>query len=911
LLTLCTIVSIVTLAVAGTNDLVRTAVNPADRVALSGHYPAWAGIQNDAGAVPADLRLENLVIILARSPQQEQAFKKFSEEQQNPASPNYHHWLTPAEVGKRFGASLHDIHAVTEWLQSQNLRVDAVSPSRDRITFSGTALAVGNTFAAEMHYFTVNNEKRISITAEPQIPAALKDAVKAISGLYTIKMEPQHKMMKVDPTGHNKAQGAESTPEATYSCGTTLCYVVFPADFATIYSTNVTGIDGTGETIAIIGRSRVYDADIQNFEAASGLTVKTTPETVIIPTTGTDPGAPTTSGNAPGDQQEATLDVTRSGSVAPGATIDLVISASSGTQDGIQIATQWVVDNLTPKPQIMSISFGLCEATAGQAAVQFWDSLFSTAAAGGMSIFVSSGDSAAAGCDQSFTTPPASQTLSPNHICASSYATCVGGTEFADFTNPTQYWNSSNDPTTNGSAKSYIPEGAWNEPGTDGNTQVAGTGGGVSGFIATPTWQTGTGVPTARAGRYTPDIAFTAAGHDGYFACVAGNNQCTSNPTNPGFAVFSGTSAAAPDMAGIAALLDQKAGGGQGNLNPKLYQLAANTANGVFNDVTVATSGVTGCDIGTPSMCNNSTASPTTLAGGLQGYLVGTGFDEATGLGSINVSALLTNWSGGGGLTPTQTNLAITPGTTVSAGTSVTITATISPAPPDGETVTFTASGTTGTGLTSGGKASWTNTFAGGTYTVVASYPGDTTLAASSSTSQTLNVQDFTIGPSTLNITVTQGQSGSGTITYGLLGTLSQAPSFSCSGLPSESTCTFAAGTAADTETVTIGTTAASWMHGDPLGRRTGIVYAVLLPAGLLGLVLPVQGGRRKMRRLLAFFTVLALLMLWLPACSSGNSGGGGGGGNPGTPKGNYPNVTVSATESGITHTLTVNLTVQ
>jgi subtilase family serine protease len=97
-------------------------------------------------------------------------------------------------------------------------------------------------------------------------------------------------------------------------------------------------------------------------------------------------------------------------------------------------------------------------------------------------------------------------------------------------------------------------------------------------------------------------------------------------------------------MAGIAALLNENFQSAQGALNPRLYQLAANPANAVFHDVTVASSGVSGCVVTTPSMCNNSTPSPKGLSGGLSGYLVTPGFDEVTGLGSIDGANLLANW---------------------------------------------------------------------------------------------------------------------------------------------------------------------------------------------------------------------------------------------------------------------------
>ena len=146
-----------------------------------------------------------------------------------------------------------------------------------------------------------------------------------------------------------------------------------------------------------------------------------------------------------------------------------------------------------------------------------------------------------------------------------------------------------------------------------------------------------------------PDVSFSASSHDGYFGCFAANNESCAPRLNGSFAfgIFSGTSAVAPSMAGIAALLNQKMGSAQGNLNPRLYALAATPGNGVFHDVTVSTSGVLGCNISVPSMCNNSTPGPGGLAGGLPGYAVGPGYDEATGLGSIDVANLLALWSGG------------------------------------------------------------------------------------------------------------------------------------------------------------------------------------------------------------------------------------------------------------------------
>ena len=498
---------------------------------------------------------------------------------------------------------------------------------------------------------------------------------------------------------------------------------------------------------------------------------------MIIPPDGIDPGPPQAfppgNGILSSDQAEATVDVSRAGSIAPGATLDLVISASSFTTDGIAIAASYAVDTTPLLAHIMSLSFGDCEGNQGQAGVAFWDNLFSQAAAEGISVFVASGDSGAAGCDIAFQTPPAAQVLNTNYICSSSYATCVGGTEFAD-ANYSLYWGATN-PITAASALSYIPEGAWNEPTTtDPNEpfQVASSGGGVSAYVPTPFWQTGPGVPATRAGRYTPDLAFSSAEHDGYVGCfTAGGGDCIEF-----FLVFFGTSTAAQDMAGIAALLNQKLGIPQGNLNPNLYNIAA-TTNNIFHDVTIASSGVSPCDLtgNTPSMCDNSTPAPLTLTGGLAGYVVGPGYDEATGLGSLDVGNFLAGWTTTGvNISSTATTIAASANPVV-VGATVTLTAAVTttgPNPPTGNVAFLDASTTLGTvTLNPSGVVTFTtSSLSLGQHSITAVYAGDNNNPGSTSPALSQTILAGNPVPMLISLTPSSASAGGGTFVLTLTG---------------------------------------------------------------------------------------------------------------------------------------------
>jgi subtilase family serine protease len=658
---------------AQVSDHIASAVDTSQTQALVNHHPLWAVPANDAGVVAANQPMENLTLVLARSPEQEQAFKQLLEDQQDAASPSYHKWLTAAEIGESFGLSDNDIASITGWLRSQGLHVNRVAPSRALIAFSGSAGDIGRAFQTELHHYQVHGEQRVSVASDPMIPVALAPAIKAVRGLYTIDERPFHRETRLQ----------SDAPNFTITSGGVTYHFIAPSDFATIY--DLPGaVTGAGTTIGIVSEARTNFADFANFRTLTGSTFGNPTEVVPTAFGGVDPGPAYTSPAScntcgPLDAQgEATLDVLRSGSVAPGASLlSVVASSASG---GVGVDAEYLIESTPVPAQVMTISFGACEAEAGGSGVDFWDTLFQQAAGEGISVFVSSGDSGASGCDTGFATPPANPVAnSPNYICSSSYATCVGGTEFNDAGNPTSYWNASNGAGLS-SALSYIPEGAWNEPlNSESQPQAAASGGGVSAYILTPSWQTGTGVPAARTGRYTPDVAFSGSSHDGYFACfAAGDGSCVSNSGSYPFVVFSGTSADAPAMAGVAALLGQKSGAAIGNINPAIYGMAASTP-AAFHPVSVASSGVSNCSAATPSMCNNSAPGPTGLSGGQAGYLLGQtgGYSEVTGLGSLDVTQFIDNYtnSNSSKFTPTVT-VSAQPSVTTAQSVSVEITVT-------------------------------------------------------------------------------------------------------------------------------------------------------------------------------------------------------------------------------------------
>ncbi len=535
--------------------------------------------------------MNRMMLALSPPPEAQKELDQLLARQHDPASAEYHRWLTPEEFGKRFGRTAEEVSAVADWLSGHGFRVDEVAKGGGWITFSGTAQVVERAFATEIHDYHVGGKTRFANATDPSIPRGLSGVVLGIVSLHSFPRHPQL-------SGSRRLAAGELDPQFTSGGGN---HYLAPADFATIYGLNAAygaGNNGVGQTIAIVGRSDIDLSDVQTFRSSFGLPAN---DPVVIHN-GPAPG------NLGGNEEtEADLDVQWAGAVAPRATLQFVVS-QSGATDGVDLSAAYIVNNnLAPA---MSTSFGSCETQMGAGELSFYNNLWAQAAAQGITSFVASGDSGAAGCEGGGDSFGSAQAVSG--LCSTPYNVCVGGTQLADTANPSAYWFDTSDSFTGASARSYIPEVAWNESGNvAGGSNLWSSGGGASSVYAKPSWQSAPGVP-ADGKRDVPDVALTSAGHDGYLVYQGGS-----------LFVVSGTSAASPSFAGIMALIVQKAATRLGNMNPTLYQLGTNQYAGggtaVFHDVKSGDNSVPG----------------------VAGFGAGAGYDRVTGLGSVNGNTLI------------------------------------------------------------------------------------------------------------------------------------------------------------------------------------------------------------------------------------------------------------------------------
>lgn len=560
-------------------------VDPARIRAVQGQVHPLAGARFDQGAVDPALRMNSMMVMLRPSAAQQNDLDRLLADQQNPSSPLYHQWLTPAAFGDRFGLSTSDLSQVVGWLAREGFAVRESAPGRNWIAFSGTASQVSRSLHTEIHRFQVEGETHFANITDPSVPESLADVVSGFIGLNNFQLQSMARLVG---------------PE--YNVGTS--HYLAPEDFSTIYNLGPlyqAGIDGTGQSIAIVGQSGVLLTDLRAFRSRYGLPAN---DPVMLLVGGTDPGFN-------GAQIEGNLDLEWAGAIAPKAKITYVYGTSAFTAMISAVSL-----NVAP---IISVSYGGCEVGYR---TSYYRSIGQQANAQGITILVASGDSGAAGCDAQGVATFAAGGRSVDFPAVLPEVTAVGGTQFVEGSGT--YWNTTNSSNL-GSALSYIPEAAWNES-TDAQGLLA-TGGGTSLYYPRPVWQNAPGVPND-AFRHVPDISLSAALHDAYILYYQGSTGAVG-----------GTSASAPSMAGIVALINQyvvsqglQTKAGLGNINPQLYRLAR-SAPAIFHDI-VASDNVVRCQQGSPD-CGT----------GSFGYPAAAGYDQATGLGSVDANALVTQWN--------------------------------------------------------------------------------------------------------------------------------------------------------------------------------------------------------------------------------------------------------------------------
>jgi trimeric autotransporter adhesin len=313
--------------------LITQPVDEGSLVTLKGNVHPSARAEFDRGAVAASEPATRMALVLQRSQDQETALEKLLNDQQTKGSANFHAWLTPTQFAQQFGAADSDIQTITDWLTSHGFTGIKVGTGRTTIQFSGTVGQVQSAFHTQIHHFQVNGEAHMANVSDPQIPAALAPVVGGVAGLHDFRAKAQ--IHKLGPFRKAKDTG-EVSPLFTFTgCGPKAalpCYAVGPGDFEKIYNVPyVAGTtDGTGVTIAIVQDSNINVTDIQNFRSIFGLPANFTSSNVILD--GPDPGIQgPNNANSSGDETEADLDVEWAGAVAPGATIDLVVSETPQT----------------------------------------------------------------------------------------------------------------------------------------------------------------------------------------------------------------------------------------------------------------------------------------------------------------------------------------------------------------------------------------------------------------------------------------------------------------------------------------------------------------------------------------------------------------------------------------------------
>ena len=383
---------------------------------------------------------------LKPSAAQQSALDQTLANQQNPASPNYHKWLTPEQYADQFGVSQSDINKICRVAGIQGFTIDQVARGRNFITFSGTAQQVQNAFATQIHRYEVNGKLHYANATDPTVPAALSNLVSGFHGLNDFRLKPRSMRRSANP---NQTSGG--------------VHQMAPDDFATIYDVTPLyppGINGTGQKLVVVGQTAINTSDIQSFRSKFNL-----PAINLTQVLAQRPSP----GISQDDLPEADLDLEWSGAVAREANIIFVYSSDVFTS-----LTYAIDQDLAP---VISMSYGLCE-PSDLVDLPNFQSMAKQGNAQGITWLAASGDSGAADCED-MGAAIAQNGLAVDAPGSIPEVTSMGGTQFNE--QGGSYWSATNT-ANDASALAYIPEMVWNTTAIEG--RLAAGGGGAKHFFS-------------------------------------------------------------------------------------------------------------------------------------------------------------------------------------------------------------------------------------------------------------------------------------------------------------------------------------------------------------------------------------------------------------------------------------------
>ncbi|HET9104072.1 MAG TPA: S53 family peptidase [Solirubrobacteraceae bacterium] len=552
-------------------------------------------------------------------PRDRAALMRYATAVSTPGSPLYHAYLNPGQFAARFGAPAPRIATVSRWLRARGLEPAAVSRGGLSIAVTATAGRLQRALGISLNRLALPAGRRaLAARAAPVVPAAVAGAVQSLVGLDTVSRRPLLRRPARIPrllrarspraTAHVVTGGPQPCTAASSAAAAQSAYTADQIASAYGFSGPYTAGDlGAGVTVAMYELEPVSTSDLAAYQACYGLHSD-------ISFTQVDGGAGAGSGSG-----ESALDIENLIGLAPAAHV--IVYEGPNSSSGSPGAGPYDIFSAIvnqDRAQVVSVSWGECEAALGATDAQAESNLFAQAAVQGQTIVAAGGDSGAQDCNTSGQLPqtqpavddPASQPL----------VTGVGGTTLSALgPRPT--------------------ESVWNQAGTVATAalQPGAGGGGVSGFWAMPLAQRSaaaglgvlgpgaSGAPCRASGGYcreVPDVAVDANPTTGYLIYWNGDGSTPGQPA--GWQVIGGTSGGAPVVAALMALADSSPGcahGPIGDALPGLYRAAGSGYGADFNDVQSGNNDFTGTNGGQ--------------------YAARPGYDEASGLGSPNAAALI------------------------------------------------------------------------------------------------------------------------------------------------------------------------------------------------------------------------------------------------------------------------------